>query len=370
MIKIKNSGGHFNWPLLSTILFLLAYGLIALYSASTVQSFQNHESTTYYIFHQMFYGALLGLIGLVIFSKIDYHFWQKQLPILLFGSLVLLLMVKLGNFGFGAGGAERWLHFGPISLQPSELAKLVIVFYIASWVDKKGHALNNFYFGLLPSLLIVGLFASLILWQPDLGTMLVLVSVAFGMLFLAGVELKKLFAIALAGLLLLFIFVKVEPYRAQRLTSFFNRHEDKQNASYQINQAILAVGSGQVWGYGYGLSRQKHSYLPEVMNDSIFAVTSEELGFARVIVIIVLFGLLAIQGFYVATRAPDIFGKLVAGGITLWITLQAIINIAAMVNLVPLTGIPLPFFSYGSTALLVNLSSLGILFSISRKSSL
>ncbi len=343
MIKKKKTKGDFNWPLFTTLILLLLYGLAALYSASTVQSYQNFGTTTYYIYHQVLYGGALGLLALLIFSKADYHIWQKYLPVLLIVSLLLLAMVKISAFGFSSGGAERWLHFGALSFQPSELAKLVIIFYIASWVDKKRRALNNFYFGLLPSLVIVALFAALILWQPDLGTMLVLVGVALGMLFEAGVDFKIFFGIVLAGLLLLFVFVRLEPYRAQRLTSFFNPSVDKQNASYQINQSLLAIGSGEVWGYGYGLSRQKHNYLPEAMNDSIFAVTSEELGFARVIFILGLFGLLAVQGFLVSRRAPDMFGKLAAGGITLWIILQAVVNIGAMVGLLPLTGIPLPF---------------------------
>lgn len=365
---MKKSNTNFNWPLLATILCLLGYGLAALYSASTVESFQKYGNATYFIYHQMLYGGILGLIALFVMSKINYHVWQKNLPLILVGSILLLAMVKLSHLGFGSGGAERWLQLGPLSFQPSELAKLAVIFYIASWIEKKRHKLDDFYYGVLPSLVIIALFAGLILWQPDFGTMLVLVGVAFGMLFISGIHIKTLSIIALTGLVAVALFVKFEPYRAQRITSFLNPQVDTQKSGYQVNQAMLAVGSGEMWGYGYGLSRQKHNYLPEAKNDSVFAVTAEEMGFFRVVLIIFLFGLLTVQGFKISNKAPDIFGKLTAGGITLWLALQAIINIGAILSLLPLTGIPLPLFSYGSTALLINLAALGILLNISRQS--
>ncbi len=255
---------------------------------------------------------------------------------------------------------------GPITFQPAELSKLVIILYLASWVEKKQETINNFYYGLLPSLCIVGLFAALILWQPDFGTMLVLLLVAFCMLFAAGINWKYFFYAFVGGFLSLYTFIKIEPYRVRRLATFFNPSIDPKGISYQINQAMLAIGSGGLWGFGYGMSRQKHSYLPAVLNDSIFAVFSEELGFVRVLAAIILFALLALKGFQIAKRAPDGFGKMVALGITSWITFQACINIAAILSLLPLTGIPLPFFSYGSTALISNLAAVGILLNISK----
>lgn len=361
----KNTGGV-DRILLYITLGLLAYGLVVLYSASTVQSFANFGNTSYYIIHQVVYGALIGLIGMYICSKLDYHIWQKYLPFLIFLSLFLLMLVKIPGLGFASGGASRWIHLGPISFQPAELAKLVIILYLASWVDKKRNELHDFYYGLLPSLCIVGLFAGLILWQPDFGTMLVLLLVAFCMLFAAGIPWKYFFYSAVVGFLAAYAFIKVEPYRVKRLATFFNPALDPKGISYQINQALLAIGSGSLWGFGYGLSRQKHSYLPEVMNDSIFAVFAEELGFFRVLIALLLFVAFALRGFYIAKNAPDTFGKMVALGITCWISLQALVNIAAILNLLPLTGIPLPFFSYGSSALIANLSAVGILLNISR----
>ena len=362
----KSNNSNFDYRLLTIVLLLLTYGLIVLYSASTVQSFQGFGNTYHYALHQLLYGAGLGLIGMYICSRIDYHFWQKSLPWLILLSLFFLALVKIPHVGFSAGGATRWVHFGPVFFQPAELAKMVIILYLASWVDKKRNHLNDFTYGILPSLFIISLFAGLILIQPDFGTMLVLLAVSVFMLFAAGIDFKYFFYTLLCGALALYAVIWAAPYRAKRLTAFLDPTSDTKGISYQINQALLAIGSGGLFGYGYGLSRQKHSYLPEVMNDSIFAVMAEELGFFRTAVALVLFVILAFKGFGIAKRAPDVFGRLTAFGITSWITLQALINLGAMVGLLPLTGIPLPFFSYGSTALIANLAAIGILFNISR----
>jgi cell division protein FtsW len=347
-------------------LALLLYGLTVLYSASSVQSFNDFGNTSYYIVHQVLYGALIGLIAMYICAKMDYHIWQKYLPFLIFLSLFLLILVKIPGLGFASGGAARWVRLGPITFQPAELAKLVIILYLASWVGKKRGVLNDFYYGILPLLFIIILFGGLILWQPDFGTMLVLVLVSFFMLFAAGINWKYFFYSFIAGVLALYAFIKIEPYRVKRLATFLNPALDPKGISYQINQALLAIGSGGLWGFGYGLSRQKHNYLPAVLNDSIFAVFAEELGFFRVLIALALFVFFALKGFKIAKNAPDTFGKMVALGITSWITLQALINIAAILNLLPLTGIPLPFFSYGSTALIANLAAVGIVLNISK----
>lgn len=368
-MKTKTSNLKFDYTFLVITLLLLTYGLIVLYSASTVESFKNYGTTTYYITHQLFYGAGVGLIAMYVLSKIDYHFWQNKIPIFIVVTFILLLAVRVPHLGVVAGGAHRWITLGPLgTLQPSELAKLTIVLYLASWFDKKKHALNDFYYGFLPTILIIVLFSLLILWQPDLGTMLVLLSVSFAMLFTAGVSWKYFFWSAAAGLLALYGFIKLEPYRARRLITFFNPSVDPQGISYQINQALLAIGSGMFWGYGYGMSRQKYSYLPETISDSIFAILAEELGFIGVVIAIALFLAFAFKGFAIAKKAPDTFGRMIAFGITCWIVFQAFINIGAIVNLLPLTGIPLPFFSYGSTALILNLGAVGIMLNISRQS--
>jgi cell division protein FtsW len=362
----RNTKLNIDYSLLLIVLGLLVYGLIVLYSASTVESFKKFGNTTYYIYHQLTNGVLLGLVGMFICAKIDYHFWQKRVFWLICFSLVLLFLVKVSSHGLSAGGASRWLQIGGIMFQPSEIAKLTVIIYLASWIDKKRGDLRDFYFDLLPSLIIVGLFAALILWQPDLGTMLVLIAVSFAMLFAAGINWKYVVWSLAAMALSLYGIVKFAPYRSKRLTAFFDPGIDPKGISYHISQALLAVGSGSLWGYGYGLSRQKYNYLPEAMGDSVFAIAAEELGFLRILAILILFCLFALKGYSIAKAAPDLFGKLLAFGITSWVAFQALINIGAMVNLIPLTGIPLPFFSYGSTSLAMNLASIGILLNISR----
>jgi cell division protein FtsW len=357
-----------NIPLLFTVLALLSFGLVMLYSVSTVESLDKFGNTTYYFTHQLLYGVIPGLVAMFALSKIDYHVWQKYLPFILAVSLMLLAMVKMPNVGVEINGASRWVEFGPVSFQPSELAKLALVIYLAVWVHKKKHHLNDFFYGLLPSLCIVGLFSLLILWQPDLGTMLVFVGVSFIMLFVAGMKWKHMLVSLVSGVSVLALLIRLEPYRLRRITTFFDPSIDPQGISYQINQAMLAIGSGSLWGYGYGLSRQKHNYLPEPLGDSVFAIIAEELGFIRVLAVLVLFLVFALIGLKMAKNAPDVLGKMLAVGIVSWISLQAFINVAAMLHLVPLTGIPLPFFSYGSSSLLVILSAIGILLNISRQS--
>jgi cell division protein FtsW len=215
-------------------------------------------------------------------------------------------------------------------------------------------------------LVIIALFALLIMWQPDLGTTVSLVLTALLMFFVGGIHLRYFFGITGVGFLALLVLIKLEPYRVRRITAFLNRSVDPQGIGYQINQALLAIGTGGWFGYGYGHSRQKYFYLPEAINDSIFAVMAEELGFVRVTAILILFAGLIFRGLRVSLRAPDTFGKMLALGIVGGLAINTVINLGAILGLLPLTGIPLPFFSYGSSALIVTLASMGILLNISR----
>lgn len=353
--------------LLIIVTLLILIGLAVLYSASTVTSYKNFDNTSYYFVHQLLYGALIGAGALYLCSRIDYHVWQKLIPLFVVISLVLLMLVKVPGIGFAANGATRWIDLGFVTFQPAEIAKLAIILYTAGWLAKQQTKIKDFYYGLFPALVIIGLFAGLIIWQPDMGTMMSLVVTAMIMLFAGGMQLRYFFMVGGFGLAALALLIKLEPYRARRITTFLNPSFDPQGIGYQINQALIAIGSGGLWGYGYGLSRQKHNYLPEAIGDSIFAIMSEELGLIRVLVVIGLFIALALRGFQIAMRAPDLFGKLLAVGIVSTITVQVCINIAAISGLLPLTGIPLPFFSYGSTAMIIMLAEIGILLNISKQ---
>lgn len=366
MNMFKNKGkGRVDYPMLIISGLLLLFGLLMLYSASTVISYKNFGTTNYF-FYQQLYGAGLGLIALIVFMKMDYHYWLKLIPFILAGSLIALCMVKIPGLGFSAGGATRWLSIGPIFFQPAEVAKLAIILYTASWLSKPVLG-KGFWHEYFPPVFIIGLFSLLILWQPDLGSVLALSGPAFIMLFAGGAKMKYLAWTAVAGVVGLLALIKLEPYRLRRITTFLNPDIDPTGISYQINQALLAIGGGGLWGYGYGFSRQKYNYLPEAIGDSMFAVIAEELGFFRVLGIIALFVLFAIRGIQIANRAPDTFGRILAIGLTASITMQAVINISAIIGLVPLTGITLPFFSYGSSSLIIVLVEVGILLNISKQ---
>jgi cell division protein FtsW len=368
MKKTKNLEPTVDRGLLWTILILLAFGLLVLSSASSVLSLKDHGNNYWYFVRQLSFGAVLGLILMYLCAKIDYHIWQKYAPLLMLLGIGLLILVLIPGIGFSANGAARWINLQYFLFQPAEFVKLATILYLASWYDKRQHHVDDLYYGFLPALTIVLIVSGLIIVEPDLGTMLVLISIASVMFFLGGSRLRYLFGAGAVGVLVLWIAIKAAPYRASRLLAFFNPQADAKGISYQINQALLAIGTGGLWGRGFGQSVQKQNYLPEPIGDSIFAVVSEEMGFVRMAALLLGFLFLAYRGFRVAMNAPDMFGKLVAAGITSWIVLQALINIGGITAVIPLTGIPLPFISYGSTAMALNLAGLGILLNISKHS--
>ncbi len=344
---------------------LLVLGLVMLWSASTVESEKNFGTSSYYIVHQLLYGVGLGLIAMYILSRIDYHFWKKVIPVALVVSLIALVLVKVPGIGFSANGATRWIHLGPLFFQPAEVAKLAIILYLAGWTSSNSQR-KGFWQSVFPPLVILGLYCLLILWQPDVGTMISIAATALIIFFVGGIRMKYFAWIIAGGTIAMAALIKLEPYRIKRITAFLNRSIDPLGIGYQINQALLAVGSGGWFGYGYGYSRQKYFYLPEALNDSIFAVMAEELGLVRVSAILIVFLVFLLRGLRISLRAPDGFGKMLALGIVSGIGANIIVNIGAIIGLLPLTGIPLPLFSYGSSSMIITLASIGIVLNISR----
>ncbi len=357
--------------LLFTVLALLAFGLIMIASAGVIYS-QTRFGDGYYFFkHQLFYGVLPGFFVLYFFQKIDYRFWKKFAVPFFLASIILLMFVFVPGVGSRVYGASRWIQLGPFSFQPSEMAKLVIIIYLAAWFESKGsQKIKDVMEGLLPFLGIMGLIGFLIIKQPDMGTLFVIILTSFAIFFVSGAKLKHLAVMGSLGTFTLWLLVKLEPYRFDRISSFLDPGADPKGIGYQISQALLAVGSGGFLGLGLGHSRQKFNYLPEPVGDSIFAVIGEELGLIGSIALILLFVVFAMRGFRVAKNAPDVFGRLVATGITTWIIMQAFINIGANIALVPFTGIPLPFISYGGTSIIFLMAAVGILLNISKFSDL
>lgn len=308
----------------------------------------------------------LGLAGMLLAARIPYRFWrQYSLPIFLL-TLVLTAAVFIPSLGFKFGGAVRWLHLGPISLQPSEFLKFGLVLYLAAWLAKNRREVESWQAGLLPFLIITGLAGGLILAQPDLGTFLIIFSAAFMMFFVAGARWSHIAFIVLASLILVASMAYFKPYVRERLLTLWDPSRDMQGSAYQINQSLIALGSGGLFGRGFGQSVQKFQFLPEPIGDSIFSVAGEEFGFVGTTTLVLLYIIFSIWGFRLSARVTDTFGRFLGIGLVSLITVGAFFNIASMVGLAPVVGVPLSLFSHGGTALLVTLFEIGILLNISK----
>jgi len=347
------------------ILLLLGFGLIVLSSASVVQATKQFGVSDYYWKHQLLFGIFPGLVLLLLFRRIDYRRWRPIALPLLFTALALMVLVFVPSLGMHLKGATSWLNFGVFTFQPAEVLKLALIVYLAAWLGERGDRLKNWQLGLLPFALIMSFVALLLLLQPDLGTLGIVAIIAGGMYFTAGAPLKQA-GIVLAILVVLIVGVAaVSPEQRSRITTVFNPSADTRGSGWQLNQSLIAIGSGGIWGVGYGQSTQtQYGFLPEPIGDSIFAVLVEELGWAGGIFTIVLFGTLATFMMTIARRARDGFGALLTSGICLWIMSQALVNMAAVTGIGPLTGIPLPFISYGGTSMVAMLAGLGVVLNV------
>ncbi len=325
----------------------------------------------YFFLKQQLVGLSVGLVFLYIFQKIHYRVWQRFVLPIFIVALILLVLVFVPGFGTTVYGAARWVELGPFSFQPSEVMKFAIILYLAAWLSGKGQKkAADLFEGLVPFLALLSVVGFLIIKQPDTGTLGLIFLVSLAIFFASGANLMHIASLFLGGLFFLFILIKMAPYRMQRFLVFMNPEHDPLGFGYQMTQALLAIGSGGLFGVGLGQSRQKFNYLPEPVTDSIFAVLGEELGLIGAVVVVSLFLFLAWRGVRIALRAPDEFGRLLSVGIISWVTFQAFINIGAITGLIPLTGITLPFISYGGTSLAVLLAALGILLNISKHSTL
>lgn len=356
-----------KWPdfiLLFTVLALILSGLIMILSASSVKAEQLFSNSYYFFANQLKYLAVALILSAVIY-KFKYKKLKNMAPYLLLMSLAALLLVLIPGLGKMAGGSRRWLPLGPVNFQPSELAKLAIVIYLAAYIDKNKDKMRNFKKGILPPLFVIGLIAFLILMEPDLGTAVTLGAVAAAMIFIGGIKISYFIILAVISILLSLGAIIAEPYRRQRLFTFLNPWQDPLDSGYHIIQSLLALGSGGLFGVGAGNSHQKFLYLPEPGTDFIFAVLGEEFGLVGTLFIIFLYFLLAWRGLKIAIRVDDTFGSMLAVGITSMIIIQALINMAVVTSLMPVTGITLPLISYGGSSLVINLMALALLLNIS-----
>lgn len=349
------------------MLVLSVFGLAVLSSAGIVDAQKKFGSSYYYLIHQLIFGFIPGAVVAYILSKINYKVWKKLSFLILFVALAMTTLVFSSHFGFGAKGATRWLSVGPIVFQPAELLKLSLIIYLAAWFGGRQERTQNVGYGVAPFLIVLGFVALLLILQPDIGTLIVVSVIALGIYFLAGLDFKMFSVIVGAGLLLLAVLIILEPYRLDRIKAFINPASDPHGISYQVNQAAIGIGSGGLFGLGFGKSQEKFGLLPEPVGDSIFAIIAEELGFVGALATIAMFVFLCYTLIQIAASAPDGFGRLLVSGVNIWIMTQAFLNISAISGLTPLTGVPLPFISYGGSALLALFAGLGIVFNVAEK---
>ena len=351
--------------LLIITIVLALVGLVMVFSASAVVAGNRFHDPGYFLKRQLAWLAF-GFLLLHLASHIDYIWWKRLSFPFLGLTVVLLVMVLMPAFGVSVKGARRWLRLGLISIQPAEIAKLVAVMYLAAYLAKKEDRLTGFFSGLAPALLVIGVLSGLVLLEPDLGTVIVMATVAISLLFLGGARISHLLSLGLCAVPAVMVLVLSSSYRRQRLMTFLAPWKDASDAGFQITQSFLAFGSGGLFGVGLGEGKQKLFFLPEAHTDFVLALVGEELGLVGTAVIILLFALFAIRGFQVAARARMPFGRYLGMGITLLIGVQALINACVVTGLVPTKGLTLPFVSYGGSSLVTCMFGVGILLNISR----
>ncbi len=345
-----------------TILFfgilVSIFGLVAIYDASVVDAFKTFGDKYHYVKQQA--GWLgLGIVVAIITSQLPLNLLKKLSPFFLAVTILLLILVLIPGIGSKFLGARRWLIFGPIVIQPSELLKISLVLYLSNWLEKS-RELPKFLF-------LIGVCLGLIMLQPDLGTSMIVVGTSFLIYYLSGAPLKHIFYFSLTLLVSVCMLIAVSPYRMNRIKTFLDPTADPLGRSYHINQVLYGIGSGGWTGVGLGLSRQKYAFLPEATTDSIFVIIAEEFGFLGSVLLIATLVSLLLASFRVSVLAKDRFSKLLASGVSLLFLLQIFVNLSSMVALIPLTGVPLPFISYGGSSLVTNFLALGLLINVARK---
>ena len=371
--RASKIGHRPDYFFLVLVCVLTVMGLVILASASSYLGQSKFNDSYYYLKHQLTNGLLPGILGFAIAAFLHYQRYRKFAPFILLANLALLVLVFIPSFGVSAGGANRWVDVGPISFQPAEFLKISYILYLAAWlVTPRMNRTRDLMSGLVPFIVISGVVAVLLLAQPATSTVVILLGAGATMYVLSGAPWKHVAVLAgvgsacLALLLLASAIGIISSYRWQRIQTFLNPAQDTQGAAYQINQAVSTIGSGQFAGIGYGESTAKINRLPAPIDDSIFAIAAQELGFVGASVIVALFALLVYRLLWLAGRVRDPFGATALTGFAIIIALQSIVNMGAISGLIPLTGIPLPFVSYGGTALAVFLTMSGIAVNISR----
>ena len=351
--------------LMFTVVLLSFFGLMMVYSSSCIWAdYKFHDSFHYVKYQGVF--LCIGMFLLIIFSKIPYQFYYRYANVILGVSFLLLILVLIPGIGSVRNGSRSWFGIGSLGIQPSEAAKISLIIFTSKYLSVSGNYVKNYWKGIFPILGVVLLFFGLIMLQPDLGTGMILFLSIVSILFIAGVDLKFFIGGGFIGIIGVIVLILIAPYRLQRITSFLDPWRDALGTGFQIIQSLYAIGPGGLLGLGYLNSIQKHFYLPEPQTDFIFSVIAEEFGVVGVIFVVACFLFLFYQSIQISSHAPDVFSKYLSFGIIFQIIIQAMMNLMVVVGLIPVTGVTLPFLSYGGSSLLITLSSMGILFNISK----
>ncbi len=355
-----------DWGLIAGVLGLTTVGLIFVFSASFAVGQRLYGDPEFFATRQIA-AAAIGLIGFVVLARMDYRRLRGLSPLILLVTVLGLVAVLAPGVGFEQNGATRWIQIGALpALQPSEFAKLGMIIYVAAWLASRREAIQHISLGVVPFAVMVGFFGFLIMAQPDLGTSLVLMLAAVAMLFTAGAALRHMAALGLIGSGVLFGIIYVFGYGLDRFTQFVSAESNPEAGGFQILQLAIALGSGGITGVGLGESRQKFFFVPSAHTDGVYAIVGEELGFIGAMAVLLIFLYVAYRGIRITMKAPDTFGALLGVGIVSWLMLQMCFNIGGITRTIPMTGIPLPFISFGGSALIASLAAAGVLVSISR----
>jgi len=358
--------GKVDKPFLFISIILIVAGFFIFSSASLGLLAKESSNYSNVAFSQMVLGLFLGSVAMIVASRLDFRIWRSFAFWFFLSAVVLNILVLIPSIGFEHAGARRWIRLGTISFQTSEVLKIAFILYFAAWAASVKERMKTFRWGFLPLIILLAISSVLLLKQPDTDNLILIIIAGMAMFIAAGGKWRYVLLMILTGLIGISFLAYTKPYIMKRVSTFFNPQTDALGASYQIQQSLIAIGSGGLFGRGFGQSIQKYTYLPEPVGDSIFAVAAEEFGFVGSLFLLVVFVLFAMRGLKVASRTTNIFGRLTVVGIVIMIVSQAFVNIGAMLGVIPLSGITLPFVSHGGTSLFITLFEVGIVLSISR----
>ena len=356
---------NFDYLLFLAVITISIFGIIMIYSASYIWADYKFNDAFKYVKHQSLF-FIIGVILMIIISKIDYKIYLKNSNKILLLCVILLILVAIPGIGTVRNGSSSWFGIGSFGIQPSEFTKLALIMFTSKYLVKNEKNLKKIISGVIPILSVTMFIFGLIMLQPDFGTGTIIVMSIICLLFIAGINFKFFLKIGIIGIIGVVILIAVAPYRLARIVSFLNPWSDPLGSGFQIIQSLYAIGPGGLFGYGFLNSRQKHFYLPEPQTDFIFAIISEEFGFLGIVIVASLFLIIILSGFKIARNCSDMFGKYLVFGIIFQIAFQTVLNLMVVVGLIPVTGVTLPFLSYGGSSLLITLCSMGIVLNISR----